>query len=49
MVFPIVAGMVLDANPTGGYAILFSFCAFAYVVAFAIHHILVPKLEMAEV
>jgi ACS family hexuronate transporter-like MFS transporter len=49
MVFPIVAGMVLDANPTGGYAILFSFCAFAYVVAFAIHHILVPKLEMADV
>jgi ACS family hexuronate transporter-like MFS transporter len=49
MIFPIVAGMVLDANPTGGYALLFSFCAFAYVVAFAIHHLLVPKLEMAEV
>ena len=49
MVFPIVAGMVLDANPTGGYAVLFSFCAFAYVVAFAIHHVLVPKLEMAKV
>jgi len=49
MIFPIVTGMVLDANPTGGYAILFSFCAFAYVVAFAIHHLLVPKLEMADV
>ena len=49
MVFPIVAGMVLDANPTGGYAVLFSFCAFAYVVAYAIHHVLVPKLEMAKV
>jgi ACS family hexuronate transporter-like MFS transporter len=49
MVFPIVAGMVLDANPSGGYAVLFSFCAFAYVVAFAIHHLLVPKLEMAKV
>lgn len=49
MIFPIVAGIVLDANPTGGYAILFSFCAFAYVVAFAIHHLLVPKLEMADV
>ena len=49
MIFPIVAGMVLDANPSGGYAVLFSFCAFAYVVAFAIHHILVPKLEMADV
>lgn len=49
MIFPIVAGMVLDSNPTGGYAVLFSFCAFAYVVAFAIHHLLVPKLEMAKV
>jgi len=49
MIFPIVAGMVLDANPTGGYAILFSFCAFAYVLAYAIHHALVPRLEMAEV
>jgi ACS family hexuronate transporter-like MFS transporter len=49
MIFPIVAGMVLDANPTGGYAVLFSFCAFAYVVAFAIHHLLVPKLEMARI
>jgi ACS family hexuronate transporter-like MFS transporter len=49
MIFPIVAGVILDANPTGGYAILFSFCAFAYVVAYAIHHVLVPKLEMAEI
>ena len=49
MIFPIVAGMVLDSNPTGGYAVLFSFCAFAYVVAFAIHHLLVPRLEMAKV
>ena len=49
MIFPIVAGMVLDANPSGGYAVLFSFCAFAYVVAFAIHHLLVPRLEMAKV
>ena len=49
MIFPIVAGMVLDANKLtgGGYAILFSFCAFAYVIAFAIHHALVPKLEKA--
>ena len=47
MIFPIVAGAVLDANPTGGYAVLFSFCAFAYVIAFAIHHALVPKLEKA--
>jgi ACS family hexuronate transporter-like MFS transporter len=48
MIFPIVAGRILDSN-ANGYAVLFGFCAFAYVVAFAIHHLLVPKLEMAEV
>lgn len=48
MIFPIVAGRILDAN-VNGYAVLFGFCAFAYVVAFAIHHLLVPKLEMADV
>ncbi|MFM7397712.1 MAG: MFS transporter [Verrucomicrobiota bacterium] len=48
MIFPIVAGRILDSN-VNGYAVLFAFCAFAYVVAFAIHHLLVPKLEMAEV
>jgi ACS family hexuronate transporter-like MFS transporter len=48
MIFPVVAGRILDSN-ANGYAVLFGFCAFAYVVAFAIHHILVPKLEMAEV
>jgi hypothetical protein len=30
---------------TEGYAILFSICAFAYLVAFAIHHALAPKFE----
>ncbi|MEY4306854.1 MAG: hypothetical protein RJA95_222, partial [Verrucomicrobiota bacterium] len=48
MIFPIVAGRILDSN-VNGYAVLFGFCAFAYVVAFTIHHLLVPKLEMAEV
>ena len=48
MIFPVVAGRILDSN-ANGYAVLFGFCAFAYVVAFAIHHILVPKLEMADV
>jgi len=48
MIFPVVAGRILDSN-VNGYAVLFGFCAFAYVVAFAIHHILVPKLEMAKV
>jgi MFS transporter, ACS family, hexuronate transporter len=48
MAFPIVAGKLLDADPVNGYGILFSICAFAYVLAFALHHILVPKLEMAN-
>ena len=30
---------------TGGYAILFAICAFAYLVSFAIHHLLAPKLR----
>jgi MFS transporter, ACS family, hexuronate transporter len=50
MYFPIYCGRMLDefsasGNITAGYAILFSICAFAYVVAFVIHHFLVPSLE----
>jgi len=48
MIFPVVAGRILDSN-VNGYEVLFGFCAIAYVVAFVIHHVLVPKLEMAEV
>jgi MFS transporter, ACS family, hexuronate transporter len=48
--FPIVTGMLLDhfkaqGNVTAGYAILFSICAFAYLVSFAVHHLLAPKFE----
>jgi ACS family hexuronate transporter-like MFS transporter len=48
--FPIVAGRLLDrfeaaGNATAGYALLFSFCGFAYVVAFALHHLLAPNFE----
>jgi ACS family hexuronate transporter-like MFS transporter len=48
MIFPIVAGRILDVS-SNGYAILFSFCAFAYVVAFAIHHFMLPRLEKAKI
>ena len=48
IIFPIVAGSLLDADPVNGYGKLFSMCAFAYVIAFCIHHILVPKLDMAN-
>jgi ACS family hexuronate transporter-like MFS transporter len=50
MLFPIVTGMLLDSfkaagNVTAGYALLFSVCAFGYLVAFGIHHLLAPKFE----
>ena len=48
MIFPIVSGYILDAN-VNGYAILFAFCAFAYITAYVIHHLLIPKLDMAKV
>ncbi|HXY40382.1 MAG TPA: MFS transporter [Vicinamibacteria bacterium] len=49
-VFPILTGWLLDhykaaGNVTRGYAILFSICAFAYLVAFFVHHALAPRFE----
>jgi ACS family hexuronate transporter-like MFS transporter len=48
MLFPIFSGRLLDnftaaGNVTAGYTILFTICAFAYVITFAIHHFLAPK------
>jgi len=53
ILFPWVTGAMLDSftaagNVTGGYAILFGICASLYLVAFAIHHLLVPRLEPLE-
>ena len=48
MLFPWFSGRLLDrfgADATGGYTILFAICAFAYLVSFAIHHVLAPKFE----
>ncbi len=50
MIFPWYCGRMLDkftaaGNITAGYAILFSICAFAYLITFAIHHLLAPKFE----
>lgn len=50
MMFPFLTGKLLDhfkalGSETAGYAILFLFCAFAYVVAFAINHLLAPRYE----
>ena len=46
--FPILAGKLLDhftkrGDVTAGYAILFAFCGFAYLLAFGISHLLAPK------
>ncbi len=53
ILFPWFSGRVLDryhalGNVTEGYRILFAICASAYVVAFAIHHLLAPKFERFE-
>jgi MFS transporter, ACS family, aldohexuronate transporter len=50
MMFPVLTGKLLDAfkasgDITAGYAILFSICAFIYVVTFGLHHLLAPKFE----
>lgn len=44
MLFPIIAGVLLD-NFKNGYSILFGICAVAYLVAFAINHLLAPKFD----
>ena len=48
ILFPIFAGNLLDAhaaNISRGYTILFSICAFAYVTAFVVHHLLAPRFK----
>ena len=50
MIFPVVTGIVLDSfkaahNVTQGYNVLFSFCAFAYLAAFGLNHLLTPRYE----
>lgn len=50
MAFPPLTGRLLDAfkaegDVTGGYSVLFTICAFAYLVTFALHHLLAPKFE----
>ena len=53
MMFPIYSGKLLDkftasGNVTAGYAILFGICAFAYLAAFGINHLLAPKFEQVN-
>lgn len=50
ILFPLYTGKLLDrfeaaGNATAAYAILFGICGTAYLVAFAINHLLAPKFE----
>jgi ACS family hexuronate transporter-like MFS transporter len=50
IVFPLFAGSLLDrfqaaGNIAAGYAILFIICGLAYVLAFAVGHLLAPSFE----
>ena len=55
MIFPPFAGALLDhyklttGGETAGYAILFTMCGSAYVVAFALNHLLAPQFEPIQV
>ncbi len=43
--FPRFAGSLLDRLGASGYAILFAICGSAYLVAFALNHLLAPRFE----
>ncbi|HEY4392719.1 MAG TPA: MFS transporter [Polyangia bacterium] len=50
ILFPIFSGRLLDrfaaaGNVTAGYALLFAICGSAYLVAFAVNHLLAPTFE----
>jgi MFS transporter, ACS family, hexuronate transporter len=47
--FPIFAGALLDKMGASGYAILFGICGSAYLIAFALNHLLAPKFEPIEI
>jgi MFS transporter, ACS family, hexuronate transporter len=50
ILFPVYSGKLLDRFQASGeiatgYAILFGICAFAYLLAFALQHLLAPRFE----
>jgi ACS family hexuronate transporter-like MFS transporter len=50
ILFPIFSGKLLDrfsasGNVTSGYAVLFGICGSAYLIAFALNHLLAPTFE----
>jgi ACS family hexuronate transporter-like MFS transporter len=54
IMFPIFAGRLLDrfrgsGNPAAGYSILFAICGSAYLIAYAVNHLLAPRFEQVEI
>jgi MFS transporter, ACS family, hexuronate transporter len=54
IVFPLFSGKLLDrfqasGNVTAGYAVLFGICGSAYLVAFALNHLLAPRFERLQI
>lgn len=54
MLFPIVTGRLLDhykalGNLSGGYGVLFVCCAFAYLAALGINHLLAPRFDPVKI
>jgi ACS family hexuronate transporter-like MFS transporter len=54
ILFPLYSGKLLDrfqalGNVTAGYAILFGICGSAYLLAFALNHVLAPKFEALDI
>jgi ACS family hexuronate transporter-like MFS transporter len=44
MIFPLATGLALDTF-ADGYTIIFGFCSVAYLLAFAVNHLLAPRFE----
>ncbi len=44
MIFPLATGILLDRF-ANGYALIFGFCSLAYILAFAVNHLLAPRFE----
>ena len=54
MIFQVFVGSMLDkfakvGNEAAGYTVLFGICACAYLIAFAINHLLAPRFEPLKI
>jgi ACS family hexuronate transporter-like MFS transporter len=54
ILFPLYSGILIDefqkqGNVTTAYAILFAICGCAYLIAFALNHVLSPRFEPLQI